>query len=276
MLVSDHIASNAGIEDYVQVPKEMMKALKPRVPLLITTSGSDNVNFNLVGTSGRPANIWLGDQMVRIRETVTYTWAASGNTGLDANGAAATLTLATGVWYFYLALNDAKDGFLLYPSQTAPATPEHRFANGDLCHPGASADRYWAYVGFHVMDATTPTFVGFAKIGYTYHFAWGDRSSVATGGTGFAAQDHSALVPAHGPLGLEVGGALETAAGATAITHIACDTSGNGEIQAAALVASCIAWMPFDGINPDASQQVWAKHTGAAGDVHINRIKDVI
>lgn len=264
---------NSDLATYV--PLEVLQNVKLN-PLPITISGSNNVTFSLAGSVTRPAVLWVGDDFVSIRTSLSYTFTANAtNTILASTGAVTTLqSPATGVWYFYVGY-DSDGALKIYPSQTAPSYVQVSSMNSSvLAHPGTSRDAIWAYVGFTICNATTPTFLSMSKIGYTYIVAsTASYTTVATTSTAWL--ERTLVLPKHAAAGLTVGGYVETgAAGTVAIGSTSSSTVGIQKFLAQSSSGACYA--PFDNLPPTANGKIWAQDTTSRGDLHVTKIHDVV
>lgn len=249
------------------VPNELLKHL--RAPIPVTITGSNDETFTVKGST-RSIPVWVGDDIAFLNVDVSYTWVSGTNSILDSDGAETTRTNSlTGVWYLYLGLNDAEDGWRLLPSQTAPDV-SFPFDSGWLGHSGGSKTQFWQYVGFMECTSADLAFRSAVKSGFSYVIA--HSVSAATAGTSFAELDFTASVP--DIPGIMVSGSLETGGTAGDITHVAHDTDGLGE-QRFETGAANASFAPFAMI-PAKAGKVSAKHTANAGDVHITQIHDVV
>ena len=274
------IAGKGGIYKSTKVPAQMVSQLKvDPIPITISTTTTTNDTFTINASSTRIASVWLGNEYAQLIENLSYSWVAGSNNILDSTGAATTNTGSTlGIWYAYLGYAD--DGTLtIYMSQTAPGHGRGPFENGNRSHPGAARERQLAYVGMMLCTtAATPVFETMVKVGYSYLTSYTNRITADTEGTTVAAVagfTGATALPGHGALGCTVGGSLETGGAAAAITHIAEDTNGTGEIRAKGTAAAA-GFAPFDGIHPTSAGTVIAWHTHTAGDVHVTRLNDIV
>jgi len=270
------IAGKAVADKATLMPLKILRDLNSSAPIPITVSGTSNVVFNVAGSVTDHVALWIGDDLFYLKETLSYTWAAStANTILNSAGVVtASQAPATGVWYYYVGIDDSDGSYVIYPSQTKPSLVEGPNPNGHFTHPGTTKARAYAYVGFHLCDATTPAFIEVTKTGFTYNKATTQVSTATT----WAALDFSATVPGHGALGLTVGGHVNTGVGASStVVFGGSSTAGEGVMKASAGVTTTAdAFFPFDGITPTATGGVYAQHTVAAGDMNITRITDVV
>lgn len=240
-------------------------------PIPVTFS-STTWSINASVTDG--VEIWSGNDVVSLREAMSYDFNAAGNQLNATTGAVESLSLAAGMWYMYLGY--ASDVLTLLPSTAAPSLVQGKFDNGPRSHPGTARTAFWNYVGMCPLSAATPTILDFAKIGKTYVFAQSNAFTIATSGTSYAERtpvQGSVGLPGHGALGLKVGGSLESGPNAADITHMAMDSSGRGEIQAKG--GAQAGFSPFAGF-PISGATVYLKHTGAAGDIHITQFEDIV
>ena len=266
-----NIAGAGGVSaEATAVPVGLLSDLKRNVPIPITISGANQVTFTVAASKTNPVRLWNGNDYIEIRESKAYTWIKGENAVLSSAEVETTLTDTTvAVYYFYMGL-DSSGNLDLLPSATAPSFVEGPKEGPVLGHPGTSRGQFWSYVGYHVgTTAATPAFLAATKLGYLYQFA---DQSIATTAT-WAVVDFSAVVPAHGPLGAEVSGFMETGANGT-VAISGGPTAGQGVQKVSDSAGTSFA--PFAGVVPTSGGQIWAIDTVARGDVHITGFKDIV
>ena len=265
-----------GTYDSTLVPIELLQA-QIQQPVEVTIGGTSNRTFTLKGSAENPVVRWMDQYPVRVEADVAYSWVVGTNTILNSDGESTTLTNGTtGVWYMYLYLNDS-DVATLVPSKTAPKRAGGPHQAGYYYHPGTGRDRVYAYVGFMLCDATTPTFIAATKRGYQYSIA---AQAVAVT-TAWAAIDFSLVAPAH--QGVEVSGTLKTstastgsvAVGTSSVASQGAHTAINGTDAAQTALT-----VPYPLIPTGSDGNVYGIKTGAdtanLARIAITRIRDVV
>lgn len=255
------------------VPYELLNNLRT----FPTPFSLSSAVVTLAGSASKPIVLWAGNDLIRIKKNLTYTFAESDNNIISSAGVETTGASALGVWYFYVAVSQASisansvDTFL--PSQTAPQALDVENNTGYLGHPGSSATKKYVYVG-HVIcsNATGPAFVDFTKVGNTYLLLESEKLEQPTTSTSYAALGFTGAeaLPSHD--GVKVGGYIETGSGGT--VKLAYDANGSGVLLATSATGDALT-MPFGGF-PLNDGDLYALHTAAAGDVHITQIEDII
>jgi len=270
------IAGKAVADKATLMPLKILRDLNSSAPIPISVSGSSNVVFNIAASVSNHVALWIGSDLFYLKESLSYTWIAGLNNSVlnSAGVVTASQKALVGVWYFYVGITDSTGAYVIYPSQTAPSQVEGPNPNGHFSHPGTTRDNEYAYVGFQLCSATTPTFIEVTKIGFTYNKA---ATAIATTST-WALVDFSETVPAHGALGLTVGGHVNAGIGASAtVIWGGSSTAGEGVYETSSgITTTAQAYSPFDGITPDSAGKIWAIDTVARGDISITRITDVV
>lgn len=229
-----------------------------------------STSFVINASSTAPVYIWIGADLFKIEETLTYTFTAAANTILNSSGVVTTgQSAVAGAWYMYAGIGDSGEA-LLYPSQTAPN-------ESSLNHPGTSKVRDYAYVGFaQCTAATTPAFTAFVKKGYTLHTA---ALTVATATTwAELAYTGAKALPAHGALGCQVSGHLNVGSGANSTIVVGSTSTNTIGVHKASVsgTTSQDVFHPLPPMETTANGKIYAQHTVAAGDVNITKIHDLI
>ena len=278
-LGSPRILDSAGTGysgECTNVPFDLLWEISQKAGTPIVQSGTNNVTYTLNLGVNRKFKAFLGQEFVKLSDAESYTWAAGANNEiLNSSGVVtADQSPATGIWYYYLG-NTATGTVVIRPSQTAPSHGPggDGTESGYYTHPGTSKTNAWIYVGFALCTATTPAFASFTKIGKTYNFA-NSVLTVATAGTSFATAlwTGAKALPAHE--GIKVAGDLETGATAGNAAHVAATSGGLGE-QRCQTSAAVLARGTFGPI-AITDGELYYKHTGAAGDIFVTSIEDVV
>ena len=165
------ITGKAGTFKATLVPLELLGHLLSH-PIPVSTSGTSNRVFTVAASVSNPVVIWDGKDYVSLKENLSYTWSTAANDILATTGALASAQApgAVGVRYYYVGL-DSLGAIGLWPSVNEPSYVEGPFPGTILGHPGVARTRAWRYVGWNMMNATTPVFTYFTKRGYTYHIS---------------------------------------------------------------------------------------------------------
>ena len=262
------------------VPTKLLGNLKVNRPLPFgSTTGTGFVINTLAASRTEPVDLLIGDEYTRLTESVTYTWLATTNKILDTDGDLATQTGGTaGIWYYYAIIESG--AVTIRPSTVAPSYVEGVNEGRIYSHPGTTRDcGDNVYIGWgDCTTATTPLMVEMVKEDYTYY-----RPSVlvATAGTTFALLDFSASCPLHG---VSVSGTIETSAeGTVNVGGRLGSTTTNvilGGLQAhvdnATTTHVSVLFIPFGPTPLNTAGKIYANHVGAAGNIHISQVHDVV
>lgn len=166
------VSHRSGEQKATLVPLDLLNHIR-LAPVPFTTSGSSNITVTVNASVTNPVYLWAGSEYLPLRSNLAYTWANSAtNAAISAAGATSSANTpgATGVKYYYIGA--ASDGTIqILPSTAKPSYVEGPFPAGVLGHPGTSRTRFWRYVGWNFMNATTPAFDFFLKSGFVYNMS---------------------------------------------------------------------------------------------------------
>jgi hypothetical protein len=244
-------------------------------PIPITYTST---TFVIAATATNPVYIWVGNDLFKLEETLTYTWTAATNTILASTGVeTASQAAVLGGWYFYVGITvsstTGEGTFVLYPSQTAPN-------EASLNHPGTSKTKDYAYVGYQVIsNVTAIAAVAMTKIGYRMNFAaFSVATAAASGGWVELAFTNAKALPKHGALGAKAGGYVTVGAGADSTVSVgSTSTAGQGiHYYLISGTSSTDINYALPAIPTTANGKVYAYDTIARGDVNITFIDDVV
>ena len=267
-----------GTYDSTLVPIELLQA-QIQQPVEVTIGGTSNRTFTLEGSAENPVVRWMDQYPIRVEADVAYSWVVGTNTILNSDGESTTLTNGTtGVWYMYLYLNDS-DVATLVPSKTAPKRSGGPNQAGYYCHPGTGRDRVYAYVGFMLCDATTPTFIKAIKNGYVWRIV--NQAFDAT--TAWALIDTSLVVPA--TLGTRIAGTLKTPDASAGYIKIGPDSETDTVMAAIeainatdTVIAAHQQTVPFSWLPATDDGKIYGieSTTGTVAKVNVGFIEDVV
>lgn len=275
------VAGKSVETDATLVPLNFLNHVRTQA-LPITTSGTSNIVFTINADPTRPVYIWNGNDYIEIRKTLSYTWSTGAtNAAIATTGATSSANTpgATGVRYYYVGTTS--DGTTqILPSTAKPAAAEGPYGTYVLSHPGTARTRFWTYVGWNYMSATTPAFDYFLKKGYVYNLSDHAYAGVDTQ----PGEISAAAVPKHDGVtlgGFVTGGATSLAVELGAATDPTATNALIGVwktfVAGISAAADGVGYAGFENI-PVSTNGIFAHiaATATVVNVRITRVTDVV